>query len=305
MRLVDHPIRTERFRRHTRSRLASENRGRRLLSLYSFVNMPGTQLRRNQVLKNDDGRRYRIVDQIGEGGFGQVYQAMQLAKNSETATRRVCVKVCASAKDWHGEAFFGTVTRRRTEVVRLLDAFVVQTRGGRLHVLVFEFLREGTLEANLQRPWKPKEAQAAVDRLLDLLEDLHTVGITHRDIKPSNILLRNGQLVLGDFGIAKLALPDDVKEYDSFTPAFVPKDMERRRGWAAWIDVFQMGLLLYSLLSGEVRTQDDVKDLRSLDAPDHLLCWVWHATSSKGMRYGSAREALGALRQMENVKMTA
>lgn len=277
---------------------------RRPPTLVIFDPMPGRQLRRNQVLRNDDGRRYRIIDRLGEGGFGQVYEAAQLAKSTDRVTKRVCVKICASATDWHGEAFFGELTSQRPEVVRLLDAFVEQRKTDRLHVLVFELLPEGTLEHQLEAgPWNAVDAQRAVERLLNLLDELHAVGITHRDIKPSNILLRRGELALGDFGIAKLALPDDIKVFDHFTPAFVPKDLEERREWAAWIDVFQMGLLLFSLLSGEVQTQQDIKHLRSLQAPDHLLCWIWHATSSKGLRYGNAGEALSALRQLPKVQM--
>ncbi|MGU3292518.1 serine/threonine protein kinase [Williamsia sp. M5A3_1d] len=266
--------------------------------------MPHHALRRGRVLVSDDGHRYRIDQEIAEGGFGVVYRASQLARTSDRSRRTVCVKICGGSRDWHGEAFFGTVTSSRPQVVSLLDSFVDTVGKSRLYVLVFEYLEEGTLEAKLDgSPWPPARARHAVASILRLLEDLHDVGITHRDIKPSNILLRNNALLLGDFGIAKLSLPEDLQIVDAFTPDFSPDDMDRRLEWAAWIDIFQMGLLLYSLLAGEVRTRTDLATLRYLDAPDDLVCWIWHATSRKGMRYADAGEALAALTQLRHVSM--
>ncbi|MCL2540868.1 MAG: hypothetical protein FWE71_00220 [Nocardioidaceae bacterium] len=59
-------------------------------------------------LHADDGAPYIVEGPIGQGGHGAVHSSHCIASNGRRL-RRVCIKVCKSRQDWHGEAFFGAL----------------------------------------------------------------------------------------------------------------------------------------------------------------------------------------------------
>lgn len=264
-------------------------------------------LRVGQLITSDAGHRYRIDAPLGAGGFGRVYRAARLAKTSDRVVRRVCVKVCTNAADWHGEAHMGNLLAGRPEVVGIVDAFAFGARGGTRYVIVSELMHEGTvgdlIDDGLWPGWPAARVRREVRRLLGVVAQMHAAGITHRDIKPDNIFLRDGRLVLGDFGIANHSLTPTRAPVDAYTPAYMPADIEHYRHWATWFDVYQLGLLMCSLLTGDDWTNDDVARVRDLDAPEDLKCWIWHATAGKGLRYVDGSQAHAALSTLRHINM--
>lgn len=266
-------------------------------------------LNQGQIITNDDGRRYRIDEYLGGGGFGTVFTAQQLSKNGRREIRTVCVKVCSSAADWHGEAHFGNLLAGHSEVVEMLDAFAVgSTPKSKIrYVLVSEYLREGTVAELIDDPewsgWSPTVVHRELSRLLRLLAIMHAAGITHRDIKPDNVFLRDGHLVLGDFGISKQTLNPRRSPIDAYTPMYSPTDIEQRLHWGSWIDVYQVGLLAGALLTGTDWYNADIGHIRSLEAPEELKCWIWHATARKGLKYVDGTQAHSALTGLGKIDM--
>lgn len=263
-----------------------------------------------QIITGDTGHRYRIDGRLGDGGYGQIYLASRLASTSDHVLRKVCVKVCASAADWHGEAHMGHLLAGHDEVVQVIEAFACSAgaRGATRYVIVSELMREGTV-ADLVADgswhgWRPARVRREIRVLLGILTLMHAAGVTHRDIKPDNVFLRGGHLALGDFGIAKHALTPRHSSLDAYTPAYMPADVDDFRHWATWFDIYQLGLLTCTLLTGVDWTNDDVSGVRELDAPEDLKCWIWHATARKGLRYVDGTEALAALRDLRHVDMS-
>ena len=124
----------------------------------------------------------------------------------------------------------------------------------RRHVLIFEFVDGGTVASAIEDkvlPWAEPKVRSEISGLLRLLAEMHNVGITHRDITPANVFLRNGRLALGDFGISRMALNPREATVTAYTPAYVPRSMESRYLWGPAEDLYQMGLLTCTLLSGE------------------------------------------------------
>ncbi|MBE7194635.1 MAG: protein kinase [Gordonia polyisoprenivorans] len=267
-------------------------------------------LRAGQIIVGDTGLRYRIDGLLDGGGFGHVYRASRLASSSDRVTRKVCVKVCANAADWHGEAHMGHLLAGRREVVALLDAFAFGSGPGRTtrYVIVTEWMREGTVgdlvADGVWAGWRPARVRREIRGLLGLLAVMHAAGVTHRDIKPDNVFLRDGRLALGDFGIAKHALTPRHSPLDAYTPAYMPADVDDYRHWATWFDIYQLGLLTCTLLTGADWTNDDISRIRDLDAPEDLKCWIWHATAAKGTRYVDGTQALRALTDLHKVDMS-
>ena len=135
-------------------------------------------------------------------------------------------------------------------VARLLDGG--QTDDGRLY-FVMEYVEGRPIDRFCD------ETRATIDRRLELFEKVcagvqhaHDRLVVHRDLKPSNILVTDaGDVKLLDFGIAKL-LSDDTAAPATrlLTPEYASPEQWRGDPVAIASDVYQLGLLLYELLTG-------------------------------------------------------
>ncbi|MCX4400131.1 MULTISPECIES: serine/threonine-protein kinase [unclassified Streptomyces] len=152
------------------------------------------------------GGRYRLIEPIGAGGFGQVWKAHDL-----NVDRLVAIKVLT------GDAGDRQVARFAREaavagglahpsIVTVHDFGSAPTHDGQTCVyLVMELLVGHPLSAALERGRLslPKALYVAAC-VVDALKAAHGAGLTHRDIKPSNIMIRsNGRATVVDFGITK------------------------------------------------------------------------------------------------------
>lgn len=251
------------------------------------------------VVVSDSGARYQVEERLDEGGFGETYRGSRLAPSGRR-TRTVCVKVCRGLDDWHGEAFFGRQLRDEARVVQLLDVFVHTSGDTKQYVLVFEYMKEGTVDAHFDagaKPWTEARVRRELKAVLRVLATMHQFGITHRDLKPDNVYLRDGKLTLADFGISKMAIGEDTGEVYAMAEDFAPKNVLESARWGPADDVFQIGLLACTLLSGQVWWRDDVsvQGIASLKASDELKSWIWHATGAPSKRYWHGADALDAL----------
>lgn len=146
---------------------------------------------------------YRLVRQLGRGGFAEVYLGQQVYLGSYAA-----VKVLSSplAQD----AVAGFLTEARTlvglshpHIIRLLDFGVEENTP----FLIMDFAPGGTLRQRHPRG-KPLPLAAVVtyvNQSAAALQYAHNARLIHRDVKPENLLLgRHNEVLLSDFGIALL-----------------------------------------------------------------------------------------------------
>jgi hypothetical protein len=153
--------------------------------------------------------KYRILERIGRGGMGTVYKA-----HDPVLDRLVALKVISSEAEVTDE--LKTRFYREAQACARLNhpnVVVVHDLGedqGRLFI-VMEFLDGEELKVLIsQRRSVPLEDKLALMvQVCDGLHYAHQNGIIHRDVKPGNIfVLRNGQVKILDFGIARLATSD-------------------------------------------------------------------------------------------------
>ncbi|MDC0717438.1 protein kinase domain-containing protein [Nannocystis bainbridge] len=165
----------------------------------------GAQLREGDVL----GRgRYRLIAQIGQGGFATVWHA-----RDERNQREVALKVLhgqfAEDKTRRDRFFRGAWKMSELQhpaIVQVLEPYGEEA--GR-HFFVMEYMAGGTLhEAVLDRKLTHDQVVAGIVAVGQALVHAHARGLVHRDVKPSNVLL-------GDVGAAKLTDFDLVREQDS------------------------------------------------------------------------------------------
>jgi CHASE2 domain-containing sensor protein len=170
------------------------------------------KLREAEVIGLLLANRYRIVQLLGSGGFGETY----VAEDTQRPGAPVCVvkqlRIISDDPRAHrlGQRFFAgeaeTLEKlgHHPQIPRLLAYFEAQNS----FYLVEEMI-EGRLIKDELASRRPLPQTYALDLLLGLLPVIafvHNQGVIHRDIKPSNIIRRqsDGQLVLIDFGAVKL-----------------------------------------------------------------------------------------------------
>jgi serine/threonine protein kinase len=216
--------------------------------------------------------RYKLLQQIGEGGCGAVYMAEQ----EEPVQRRVALKVIKLGMDTK-EVIARFEAERQAlalmdhpNIAKVLDAGATET--GRPY-FVMELMRGIKITDYCDQNNLPtRERLDLFTQVCAAIHHAHQKGIIHRDIKPSNILvtLHDGVPVpkVIDFGIAKATqgkLTDRTffTAFEQFigTPAYMSPEQAEMSGLDIDIrsDIYSLGVLLYELLTGE--TPFDAKKL--------------------------------------------
>jgi len=208
---------------------------------------------------------WELGGQLGEGGFGQVYDAMS-ADGTAAAVKLIPKKPGAQR-----ELLFIDLPDVRN-VIPIID----DGESDEHWVLVMP-KAEKSLRKYLNENPDPLPASDAVAILLDIatcLVDLHG-RVVHRDLKPENILLHDGSWCLADFGISRYAeapTAPDTRRF-SFTPYYAAPETWRYERPTAAADVYSVGVIAYELLSGSLPFTD-VDDLRRQhleDRPPELV----------------------------------
>jgi serine/threonine protein kinase len=213
--------------------------------------------------------RYRLEQQIGQGGMGAVYRAQdkQLGRvvalkvpflsgpTADTIRARFLAEAQSAAALAHPNICPVYDLGEIDGVPYITMAFV---QGQPLSRLI-----------DPAQPFEVRRAAALVRKIALALEEAHAKGVIHRDLKPGNVMLdERGEPVIMDFGLARRA---DValaltQEGDLMgTPAYMPPEQiygdVQAMGPAC--DIYSLGVMLYELVAGQPPFQGDVLALVS------------------------------------------
>ncbi|CAN5612624.1 hypothetical protein BH11PLA2_BH11PLA2_40510 [soil metagenome] len=199
---------------------------------------------------------YAIVRELGRGGMGIVYDALD-----PQLQRHVAVKVLAAgvfADDRTQDRFLREA--RTAASVRhdaLVPVYSVESPPDQPAYLVMPLVAGPTLAAVIQSdgPMEPSVAARIVRRIADGLAAVHAAGIIHRDVKPGNVLLdaTDGLAKLTDFGLAKQLDEGAITSTGTIagTPHYLsPEQLANPDAVDARCDVYALGVTLYECLTG-------------------------------------------------------
>lgn len=211
--------------------------------------------------------RYRILHQIGRGGFGTVYKAVDEVFGCSVAikeTKEEVVNHEKLKKAFEREAKLLRNLKHEC-LPRVSDYFLHENT----QFLVMDFIEGEDLGALLKRrlatsgPFTVAEVLPLADRILGALEYLHSLPepIIHRDIKPANIKLgSDGGIYLLDFGLAKgtagqmSTMLEGQSSFSiaAFTHEYAPLEQLQGLGTQPQSDIYAFGATLYHLLTGQI-----------------------------------------------------
>ena len=200
--------------------------------------------------------RYELVNELGKGGMGIVWLALDRELNSRVALKFLREEMTSEAdalKELKGEVIinrdlshpnivktFDFVTNGRTSAISM-----EYVSGTNLHKLKAQ--REGKcFEVDDIRQW--------VYQLCDAMHYAHQQKVVHRDIKPANLMLaERGELKVGDFGIGRTVADtiNRVTKNTAGTPPYMSPQQTMGEKAVPADDIYSIGATIYDLLTGD------------------------------------------------------
>ena len=197
--------------------------------------------------------RYRLEEQIGQGGMARVFRATDLELEEQVALK---VFTFAEATDLAVQRFKRELKLSRQlthpNIIRLHDIGLHEGH----RYLSMELLQGESLKSRLLKPLGFVEALRILEQACAGLQAAHDMGVIHRDVKPDNFFLtREGVVKVMDFGIAKQQAAPGVTVVGSIagTPAYMsPEQVSNFSSVGPATDLYALGIMAYEIFTGAV-----------------------------------------------------
>ncbi len=198
---------------------------------------------------------YRITRQLGAGGMGVVYEAVD-TKLDRTVALKFLPPESVSDPDAKARFIHEAKAASSLDHPNICTIHAIEeTSDGRLFIAMASYEGETLKDMIARGPLDFPDVQDIIIQTLQGLAKAHRLGIVHRDIKPANVLVTSEGLVkLLDFGIAKLAGQTHVTKTGSIlgTVDYMAPEQLHGEEVDRRADLWSVGVLLYEMITGRL-----------------------------------------------------
>ncbi|XP_055144396.1 ribosomal protein S6 kinase alpha-5 isoform X5 [Symphalangus syndactylus] len=241
------------------------------LQFHMGVERPGmTNVARSAMMKDSPFYQHYDLDlkdkPLGEGSFSICRKCVHKKSNQAFAVKIISKRMEANTQK---EITALKLCEGHPNIVKLHEVFHDQ-----LHTfLVMELLNGGELFERIKKKkhFSETEASYIMRKLVSAVSHMHDVGVVHRDLKPENLLFTdendNLEIKIIDFGFARLKPPDNQPlKTPCFTLHYAAPELLNQNGYDESCDLWSLGVILYTMLSGQVPFQSHDRSLTCTSA---------------------------------------
>jgi serine/threonine protein kinase/Tfp pilus assembly protein PilF len=200
--------------------------------------------------------RYQIIEELGKGGMGKVYRALDKKLNEEVALKLIKPEISADEKTV--ERFRNELRMARKISHRNVGRMYELMEHMGIHYITMEYISGQDLRSLIRQTGKltTEKAISIAKEICEGLAEAHRLGVIHRDLKPSNILVdKQGDAKIMDFGIARLLKSKGTTgtRHMIGTPEYMsPEQIDADGDIDQRSDIYSLGVILYEMLTGRV-----------------------------------------------------
>jgi len=217
--------------------------------LTATIDLPGARLASGTMFAG----RYLIIEELGRGGMGRVYRAIDKLIDDEIALKLIRPEIAAEKKTLERFSHELKTARKivHKNVGRMYD--LAEDRGN--HFITMEYVPGQDLKGLIRQTGRLtiSKALSLAKQICQGLGEAHRLGIVHRDLKPGNIMIdREGNARIMDFGIALSFTGDESKRVSGWvgTPDYMSPEQVEGQEVDQRSDIYALGILLFEMMTG-------------------------------------------------------
>ena len=262
--------------------------------------------------------RYQIIEELGKGGMGKVYKALDTDLKEKVAIKLIKPEVAVDKKTierFRNELKFARKIRHKN-VCQMYDL----NREEGTHYITMEYVHGEDLKRLIRKMGQMSAGQviSIAMQVCEGMAEAHRLGVVHRDLKPQNIMIdEEGNARIMDFGIARSVKGKGITGAGVMigTPEYMSPEQVEGKESDQRSDIYSLGVILYEMVTGRVPFEGDTpftigvkhkseaprnpKELNS-QIPDDLSGVILRCMEKdKEKRYQSAGEVRSELENIE------
>jgi tetratricopeptide (TPR) repeat protein len=268
--------------------------------------------------------KYQIIEELGKGGMGRVYKALDMEVNDKVALKLIKPEV-AIDRDMIERFRNELRLARKIRHKNVCQMFDLNSQEG-ISYITMEYVSGQDLKGLIRQSGRlaVETAVTIAKQVCDGLEEAHRLRVVHRDLKPGNIMVdRDGQARIMDFGIARSLKAKGITGAGVMigTPEYMSPEQVEGKEADERSDIYSLGIILYEMVAGRVPFEGDTpftigvkqksevprppKELNAQIPEDLNRVILKCLEKDKNKRYQSAAELQAELSRIEEGMPTA
>jgi serine/threonine protein kinase len=197
--------------------------------------------------------RYQIIKELGQGGMGKVYRALDMEVKEDVALKLIRSEIArdeSAIERFRNELKVARKVSHRN-VCRMHDLGTAEEG----YYITMEYVEGEDLKSHLKRAGKLAESDviALAKQICEGLKEAHELGVIHRDMKPQNVMIdKTGRAKIMDFGIARLTEAPGFTATGVMvgTPDYISPEQAEGQEADQRSDIYSLGIILYEMVTG-------------------------------------------------------